>query len=110
MLAIGSFVSAQVCFFMNFALLYVIMVSGPFLYIPSSGVHEIADLTNKSTQANFALLQTMGAIGSVVGPFLSGACFYKYSPRYLFIVQSVNPYGYMAVVCWTQLQKPFHLE
>ena len=97
--AIGSFVFAQSVFI--FALLYVINGIGRSLYIPAQRA-QIADLTKQEQQAEiFALLQTMGAIGSVVGPLI-GASFYNTHPEYLFIVQSVTLTIY-AVVVWTQL-------
>ncbi|MBE5106785.1 MFS transporter [Bacillus thuringiensis] len=97
--AIGSFVFAQSIFI--FALLYVINGVGRSLYIPAQRA-QIADLTKQKQQAEiFSLLQTMGAIGSVIGP-LVGASFYKTHPEYLFIVQSVTLTIY-AVVVWTQL-------
>ena len=62
----------SICFI--FALLYVINGIGRSLYIPAQRA-QIADLTKQEQQAEiFALLQTMGAIGSVVGPLI-GACF-----------------------------------
>ena len=69
--AIGSFVFAQSVFI--FALLYVINGIGRSLYIPAQRA-QIADLTKEQQAEIFALLQTMGAIGSVVGPLI-GASF-----------------------------------
>lgn len=97
--AIGSFIFAQSVFI--FALLYVMNGVGRSLYIPAQRA-QIADLTKQGQQAEiFALLQTMGAIGSVIGPLI-GASFYNTHPEYLFIVQSVTLTIY-AVVVWTQL-------
>lgn len=97
--AIGSFVFAQSVFI--FALLYVINGIGRSLYIPAQRA-QIADLTKQGQQAEiFALLQTMGAIGTVIGPLI-GAVFYNTHPEYLFIMQSITLMVY-AVVVWTQL-------
>lgn len=97
--AIGSFIFAQSVFI--FALLYVMNGVGRSLYIPAQRA-QIADLTKQGQQAEiFALLQTMGAIGSVIGPLI-GASFYNTHPEYLFIVQSITLTIY-AVVVWTQL-------
>ncbi|MED3127018.1 MDR family MFS transporter [Bacillus wiedmannii] len=97
--AIGSFVFAQSVFI--FALLYVINGVGRSLYIPAQRA-QIADLTKQKQQAEiFALLHTMAAIGSVIGPII-GTIFYRTHPEYLFIMQSVTLMIY-AVVVWTQL-------
>ncbi|PEF42875.1 MDR family MFS transporter [Bacillus wiedmannii] len=97
--AIGSFVFAQSVFI--FALLYVINGVGRSLYIPAQRA-QIADLTKQKQQAEiFALLHTMAAIGSVIGPII-GAIFYRTHPEYLFIMQSITLMIY-AVVVWTQL-------
>ncbi|EJS76694.1 MDR family MFS transporter [Bacillus cereus] len=97
--AIGSFIFAQSVFI--FALLYVINGIGRSLYIPAQRA-QIADLTKQKQQAEiFALLQTMGAIGSVIGPLI-GAIFYNTHPEYLFIMQSITLIIY-AIVVWTQL-------
>ncbi|MGE1012795.1 MDR family MFS transporter [Bacillus wiedmannii] len=97
--AIGSFVFAQSVFI--FALLYVINGVGRSLYIPAQRA-QIADLTKQKQQAEiFALLHTMAAIGSVIGPII-GAIFYQTHPEYLFIMQSITLMVY-AVVVWTQL-------
>ncbi|HDR7794402.1 TPA: MFS transporter [Bacillus luti] len=98
-IAIGSFVFAQSVFI--FALLYVMNGIGRSLYIPAQRA-QIADLTKQKQQAEiFALLQTMSAIGSVIGPLI-GANFYNTHPEYLFILQSVTLTIY-AVIVWTQL-------
>ncbi|MGE7887057.1 MDR family MFS transporter [Bacillus cereus] len=103
--AIGSFVFAQSVFM--FALLYIINGIGRSLYIPAQRA-QIADLTKQEQQAEiFALLQTMGAIGSVIGPLIS-ASFYNTHPEYLFIVQSVTLTIY-AIVVWTQLPETIPL-
>lgn len=97
--AIGSFVFAQSVFI--FALLYVINGVGRSLYIPAQRA-QIADLTEQKQQAEiFALLHTMAAIGSVIGPII-GAIFYHTHPEYLFIMQSITLMIY-AVVVWTHL-------
>ncbi|PHE96149.1 MFS transporter [Bacillus wiedmannii] len=97
--AIGSFVFAQSVFI--FALLYVINGVGRSLHIPAQRA-QIADLTKQKQQAEiFALLHTMAAIGSVIGPII-GAIFYQTHPEYLFIMQSITLMVY-AVVVWTQL-------
>ncbi|MBF7146837.1 MDR family MFS transporter [Bacillus toyonensis] len=97
--AIGSFIFAQSIFI--FALLYVINGIGRSLYIPAQRA-QIADLTKQKQQAEiFALLQTMGAIGSVIGPLI-GAIFYTTHPEYLFMMQSITLMIY-AIVVWTQL-------
>ncbi len=97
--AIGSFVFAQSVFI--FALLYVINGVGRSLYIPAQRA-QIADLTKQKQQAEiFALLHTMAAIGSVIGPII-GTIFYRTHPEYLFIMQSITLMIY-AVVVWTQL-------
>ncbi|PEQ92081.1 MDR family MFS transporter [Bacillus cereus] len=97
--AIGSFVFAQSVFI--FALLYVMNGIGRSLYIPAQRA-QIADLTKQKQQAEiFALLQTMGAIGFVIGPLI-GTFFYRTHPDYLFIIQSITLMVY-AVVVWTQL-------
>ncbi|HDR4733651.1 TPA: MFS transporter [Bacillus cereus] len=97
--AIGSFVFAQSVFI--FALLYVINGVGRSLYIPAQRA-QIADLTKQKQQAEiFAILHTMAAIGSVIGPII-GAIFYQTHPEYLFIMQSITLLIY-AVVVWTQL-------
>ncbi|HDR7915275.1 MDR family MFS transporter [Bacillus pretiosus] len=97
--AIGSFVFAQSVFI--FALLYVINGVGRSLYIPAQRA-QIADLTKQKQQAEiFALLHTMAAVGSVIGPII-GAIFYQTHPEYLFIMQSITLMVY-AVVVWTQL-------
>lgn len=84
-----------------FALLYVINGIGRSLYIPAQRA-QIADLIKQGQQAEiFALLQTMGAIGTVIGPLI-GAVFYNTHPEYLFIMQSITLMVY-AVVVWTQL-------
>ncbi|MBG9578148.1 MFS transporter, partial [Bacillus thuringiensis] len=63
---------------------------------------QIADLTKQKQQAEiFAILHTMAAIGSVIGPII-GAIFYQTHPEYLFIMQSITLLIY-AVVVWTQL-------
>ncbi|MBG9535476.1 MFS transporter [Bacillus thuringiensis] len=98
-IAIGSFVFAQSVFI--FALLYVINGVGRSLYIPAQRA-QIADLTKQKQQAEiFAILHTMAAIGSVIGPII-GAIFYQTHPEYLFIMQSITLLIY-AVVVWTQL-------
>ncbi|PFJ16591.1 MFS transporter [Bacillus cereus] len=98
-IAIGSFVFAQSVFI--FALLYVINGIGRSLYIPAQRA-QIADLTKQTQQAEiFALLQTMGAIGSVIGPLI-GAIFYNTHPEYLFMMQSITLIIY-AIIVWTQL-------
>ncbi|PEP16397.1 MDR family MFS transporter [Bacillus wiedmannii] len=98
-IAIGCFVFAQSVFI--FALLYVINGVGRSLYIPAQRA-QIADLTKQKQQAEiFALLHTMAAIGSVIGPII-GAIFYQTHPEYLFIMQSITLMVY-AVVVWTQL-------
>lgn len=72
-IAIGCFVFAQSVFI--FALLYVINGVGRSLYIPAQRA-QIADLTKQKQQAEiFALLHTMAAIGSVIGPLI-GTIFY----------------------------------
>ncbi|HFK1720003.1 MULTISPECIES: MDR family MFS transporter [Bacillus] len=97
--AIGSFIFAQSVFI--FALLYVMNGIGRSLYIPAQRA-QIADLTKQKQQAEiFALLQTMGAIGFVIGPLI-GTFFYRTHPDYLFIIQSITLMVY-AVVVWTQL-------
>lgn len=97
--AIGSFVFAQSVFI--FALLYVINGVGRSLYIPAQRA-QIADLTKQKQQAEiFAILHTMAAIGSVIGPII-GAIFYQTHPEYVFIMQSITLLVY-AVVVWTQL-------
>ncbi|MCC2374423.1 MFS transporter [Bacillus cereus] len=97
--AIGSFIFAQSVFI--FALLYVINGIGRSLYIPAQRA-QIADLTKHGQQAEiFSLLQTMGAIGTLIGPLI-GTIFYKTHPEYVFIVQSITLIAY-AVVVWTQL-------
>lgn len=97
--AIGNFVFAQSVFI--FALLYVINGIGRSLYIPAQRA-QIADLTKQKQQAEiFAILHTMAAIGSVIGPII-GAIFYQTHPEYLFIMQSITLLVY-AVVVWTQL-------
>ncbi|TXR60947.1 MFS transporter [Bacillus sp. AY18-3] len=97
--AIGSFVFAQSVFI--FALLYIINGVGRSLYIPAQRA-QIADLTKQKQQAEiFALLHTMAAIGSVIGPII-GTIFYRTHPEYLFIMQSITLMIY-AVVVWTQL-------
>ena len=66
--AIGSFIFAQSVFI--FALLYVINGVGRSLYIPAQRA-QIADLTKQNQQAEiFSLLQTMGAIGTLIGPLV----------------------------------------
>lgn len=98
-IAIGSFIFAQSVFI--FALLYVMNGVGRSLYIPAQRA-QIADLTKQKQQAEiFALLQTMAAIGSVIGPLI-GSIFYRTHPEYVFIVQSITLIAY-AVVVWTQL-------
>ncbi len=98
-IAIGSFVFAQSVFI--FALLYVINGVGRSLYIPAQRA-QIADLTKQGQQAEiFALLQTMGAIGTMIGPLI-GAIFYNTHPEYLFMMQSTTLMIY-AIVVWTQL-------
>ncbi|MEY2301234.1 MDR family MFS transporter [Bacillus tropicus] len=97
--AIGSFIFAQSVFI--FALLYVINGIGRSLYIPAQRA-QIADLTKQGQQAEiFALLQTIGAIGAMIGPLI-GAIFYNTHPEYLFMMQSITLMVY-AVVVWTQL-------
>ncbi|HDX9628515.1 TPA: MFS transporter [Bacillus cereus] len=97
--AIGSFIFAQSVFI--FALLYVINGVGRSLYIPAQRA-QIADLTKQNQQAEiFSLLQTMGAIGTLIGPLI-GTIFYKTHPEYVFTVQSIVLIVY-AVVVWTQL-------
>lgn len=97
--AIGSFIFAQSVFI--FALLYVINGVGRSLYIPAQRA-QIADLTKHGQQAEvFSLLQTMGAIGTLIGPLI-GTIFYKTHPEYVFIVQSIALIAY-AVVVWIQL-------
>ncbi|MGR5876887.1 MFS transporter [Bacillus pacificus] len=84
-----------------FALLYVINGVGRSLYIPAQRA-QIADLTKQGQQAEiFALLQTMGAIGTMIGPLI-GAIFYNTHPEYLFMMQSTTLMIY-AIVVWTQL-------
>lgn len=73
----------------------------PFIYIPAQRA-QIADLTKQNQQAEiFSLLQTMGAIGTLIGPLI-GTIFYKTHPEYVFTVQSIALIVY-AVVVWTQL-------
>ncbi|PDY47005.1 MFS transporter [Bacillus pseudomycoides] len=98
-IAIGGFVfAASVPFF---ALLYVMNGVGRSLYIPAQRA-QIADLTTPEQQAEiFAVLQTVGAIGAVIGPFIS-AFFYNSHPEYLFIIQAVTLSLY-AILVWTQL-------
>ncbi|PFR12559.1 MFS transporter [Bacillus anthracis] len=97
--AIGSFVFAQSVFI--FALLYVINGVGRSLYIPAQRA-QIADLTEQKQQAEiFALLHTMAAIGSVIGPLI-GSIFYRTHPEYVFTVQSIALIVYASVI-WTQL-------
>ncbi|KFN03133.1 MFS transporter [Bacillus clarus] len=97
--AISGFIFAQSVTF--FALLYVVNGIGRSLYIPAQRA-QIADLTKQEQQAEiFAVLQTMGAIGSVIGPLIS-AFFYNSHPEYLFILQVVTLTLYAALV-WTQL-------
>ncbi|PEU98188.1 MFS transporter [Bacillus cereus] len=97
--AIGSFVFAQSVFI--FALLYVINGVGRSLYIPAQRA-QIADLTEQKQQAEiFALLHTMAAIGSVIGPLI-GSIFYRTQPEYVFTVQSIALIVYASVI-WTQL-------
>ncbi|MGE7863443.1 MDR family MFS transporter [Bacillus mobilis] len=98
-IAIGCFVFAQSVFI--FALLYVINGVGRSLYIPAQRA-QIADLTKQKQQAEiFALLHTMAAIGSVIGPLI-GTIFYRTHPEYVFTVQSIALIVY-AVIIWTQL-------
>ncbi|PFD84883.1 MFS transporter [Bacillus anthracis] len=97
--AIGSFVFAESVFI--FALLYVINGVGRSLYIPAQRA-QIADLTEQKQQAEiFALLHTMAAIGSVIGPLI-GSIFYRTHPEYVFTVQSIALIVYASVI-WTQL-------
>ncbi|MDM5239559.1 MFS transporter [Bacillus cereus] len=97
--AVSGFVFAESVIF--FALLYIVNGIGRSLYIPAQRA-QIADLTKKDQQAEiFAVLQTMGAIGSVIGPLI-GAFFYNNHPEYLFILQGVALALY-AVLVWTQL-------
>ncbi|MCU5224387.1 MDR family MFS transporter [Bacillus tropicus] len=99
--AIGSFIFAQSVFI--FALLYIINGIGRSLYIPAQRA-QIADLTKQGQQAEiFALLHTMAAIGSVIGPLI-GSIFYRTHPEYVFTVQSIALIVY-AIVIWTQLQE-----
>ena len=82
-------------------MLYVINGVGRSLYIPAQRA-QIADLTKQNQQAEiFSLLQTMGAIGTLIGPLI-GTIFYKTHPEYVFTVQSIALIVY-AVVVWTQL-------
>ncbi|KEK21673.1 MDR family MFS transporter [Bacillus gaemokensis] len=98
-IAIGGFVFAESVAF--FALLYMMNGIGRSLYIPAQRA-QIADLTKQEKQAEiFAVLQTVGAIGAVIGPLL-GAFFYNSHPKYLFIIQAVALLLY-AVLVWTQL-------
>ncbi|WP_459502992.1 MDR family MFS transporter [Bacillus sp. C1] len=98
-IAIGGFIfAASVTFF---ALLYVMNGIGRSLYIPAQRA-QIADLTAQEQQAEiFAVLQTVGAIGAVIGPFI-GVLFYSTHPEYLFMIQAVTLVLY-AIVVWTQL-------
>ncbi|MFE6138256.1 MDR family MFS transporter [Bacillus sp. NPDC057893] len=97
--AVSGFVFAESVAF--FALLYVVNGIGRSLYIPAQRA-QIADLTKEEQQAEiFAVLQTMGAIGSVIGPLI-GAFFYNNHPEYLFILQGVALTLY-AILVWTQL-------
>ncbi|MFJ8526740.1 MDR family MFS transporter [Bacillus sp. NPDC094106] len=98
-IAISGFVFAESVIF--FALLYVLNGIGRSLYIPAQRA-QIADLTKQEKQAEiFAVLQTVGAIGSVIGPLI-GAFFYTSHPEYLFIIQGVALILY-AILVWTQL-------
>ncbi|AIK38822.1 MFS transporter [Bacillus pseudomycoides] len=98
-IAIGGFVFAESVLF--FALLYVMNGIGRSLYIPAQRA-QIADLTEQKQQAEiFAVLQTVGAIGAVIGPFI-GAFFYNSHPEYLFVIQAVTLLLY-AILVWTQL-------
>ncbi|PEB50302.1 MFS transporter [Bacillus pseudomycoides] len=98
-IAISGFVFAESVIF--FALLYVLNGIGRSLYIPAQRA-QIADLTKQEKQAEiFAVLQTVGAIGSVIGPLI-GTFFYTSHPKYLFIIQAVALILY-AILVWTQL-------
>ncbi|WP_026591057.1 MDR family MFS transporter [Bacillus sp. UNC437CL72CviS29] len=98
-IAIGGFVfAASVPFF---ALLYVMNGVGRSLYIPAQRA-QIADLTAPEQQAEiFAVLQSVGAVGAVIGPFIS-AFIYNSHPEYLFIIQAMALLLY-AILVWTQL-------
>ncbi|PFK37418.1 MFS transporter [Bacillus cereus] len=98
-IAIGGFVfAASVPFF---ALLYVMNGIGRSLYIPAQRA-QIADLTAPEQQAEiFAVLQSVGSVGAVIGPFIS-AFIYDSHPEYLFMIQAVTLLLY-AILVWTQL-------
>lgn len=67
-IAMGGFVFAESV--PLFALLYVINGIGRSLYIPAQRA-QIADITEHEKQAEvFALIQTVGAIGTVIGPLI----------------------------------------
>ncbi len=84
-----------------FALFYIMNGLGRSLYIPAQRA-QIADVTEKEKQAEvFALIQTVGAVGAIVGPSL-GYLFYKDNPTILFILEAVALFCYSLIV-WTQL-------
>ncbi|MDM5155235.1 MFS transporter [Bacillus sp. DX1.1] len=98
-IAMGGFVFAESV--PLFALLYVINGIGRSLYIPAQRA-QIADITEHEKQAEvFALIQTVGAIGTVIGPLI-GYFFYENHPEFLFILQAVTLVLY-AILVWTQL-------
>ncbi|MEN1937883.1 MFS transporter [Paenibacillus sp. 102] len=98
-IAIGGFIFATSVPF--FALLYVLNGIGRSLYIPAQRA-QIADLTKQEQQAEiFAVLQSVGAVGAVIGPFIS-AFIYDSHPEYLFMIQAMTLLLY-AILVWTQL-------
>lgn len=84
-----------------FAFFYIMNGLGRSLYIPAQRA-QIADVTEKEKQAEvFALIQTVGAVGAIVGPAL-GYLFYKDNPTILFILEAAALFFYSLIV-WTQL-------
>ncbi|HDX9577891.1 TPA: MFS transporter [Bacillus pseudomycoides] len=84
-----------------FALFYIMNGLGRSLYIPAQRA-QIADVTEKEKQAEvFALIQTVGAVGAIVGPAL-GYLFYNNNPIILFILEATALFLY-SILVWAQL-------
>lgn len=84
-----------------FALFYIMNGLGRSLYIPAQRA-QIADVTEKEKQAEvFALIQTVGAVGAIIGPAL-GYLFYNDNPIILFILEATALFLY-SILVWAQL-------
>ncbi|MFD3448880.1 MDR family MFS transporter [Microbacteriaceae bacterium 4G12] len=104
-ISMAGFIWAHSAFML--ATLYVLNGIGRSLYIPAHRA-QIADTTAEKQQSEvFAIINTLYAIGSSVGPAL-GYIVYAYNPASIFLFESIALFMYFLVV-WIKMPETFPL-